>query len=125
MEELKKFEVGECYYTRAVGDHNIIYAYQVIKRTEKTIILQDDRSKIIGRRRISVYQGRETVSTEGKSSMSPMINADDILPGEGTLRERVEAIYRKDREENDAEQRRLMIRQRMKMMFDMLKGGKG
>ena len=124
MEEVKKFEVGQCYYTRAIGDHNLIYAYQVTKRTAKTVILQDDRGKDIGRRRITIIQGRETVSPEGNYSMSPMIDADDILPGEGTLRERVEAIYRKDRRENEAEQRRLMIRQRMKMMFDTLQSGK-
>ena len=124
MEEVKKFEVGQCYYTRAIGDHNLIYAYQVTKRTAKTVILQDDRGKDIGRRRITIIQGRETVSPEGNYSMSPVIDADDILPGEGTLRERVEAIYRKDRRENEAEQRRLMIRQRMKMMFNMLQCGK-
>lgn len=124
MEEVKKFEVGQCYYTRAIGDHNLIYAYKVTKRTAKTVILQDDRGKDIGRRRITIIQGRETVSPEGNYSMSPMIDADDILPGEGTLRERVEAIYRKDRRENEAEQRRLMIRQRMKMMFNMLQCGK-
>ncbi len=124
MEEVKKFEVGQCYYTRAICDHNLIYAYQVTKRTAKTVILQDDRGKDIRRRRITIIQGRETVSPEGSYSMSPVIDADDILPGEGTLRERVEAIYRKDRRENEAEQRRLMIRQRMKMMFNMLQCGK-
>ena len=124
MEEKKKFEVGQCYYTRAIGDHNLIYAYKVTKRTAKTVILQDDRGKDIGRRRITIIQGHETVSPEGSYSMSPMIDAGDILPGEGTLRERVEAIYRKDRAANEAEQRRLMIRQRMKRMFDMLQGGK-
>ena len=121
MEEVKKFEVGQCYYTRAIGDHNLIYAYKVTKRTAKTVILQDDTGKDIGRRKITIYRGCETVSPAGSHSMSPMIDADDILPGEGTLRERVEAIYKKDREKNDAEQHRLMMRQRMKMMFNALR----
>ncbi|MBO6304338.1 MAG: hypothetical protein J6M62_04540 [Selenomonadaceae bacterium] len=124
MEELKKFEVGQCYYTRANGDHNLIYAYQVTKRTAKTVILQDSRGKIIGRRKISVYQGCETVSPKGSYSMAPLICADNVLPGEGTLRDRIEAIYRKERGENEAERCRLMIRQRMKMMFDTLQSGK-
>ena len=121
MEEVKKFEVGQCYYTRANGDHNLIYAYKVTKRTEKTVIIQDDREKDIGRRKITIIQGCETISPKGNYSMAPIIGADKILPGEGTLRERVEAIYRKDREKDKAEQRRLMIRQRMKMMFDTLR----
>ena len=123
MEEIKRFEVGQCYYTRAVGDHNLIYAYQVTKRTAKTVILQDEYGKNIGRRKITIFGGRETVSPVGNSSMSPMVGADDVLPGEGTLRERVNAIQTKERNENETEQRRLAKRQKMKEIIAMLRSG--
>lgn len=117
-----KFKVGECYYTRSACDHECIYAYEVVKRTAKTVTLLDTfgREK---RRKVYLYEGVEQVSPEGDYSMAPVLCADRILQGEGTLQERVEAMHKADREIDERERMRLMIQQRMKMSYEAITAG--
>lgn len=74
---MKKFEVGKRYYTRSICDHNCIWRYEVIARTEKTVTLKDEYRQI-RKFRISVIPNPETESCKplGTYSMCPILTAD-------------------------------------------------
>lgn len=117
-----KFKTGECYYTRSACDHECIYAYEVVKRTAKTITLLDTFGKE-KRRKVYLYEGVEHVHPEGDYSMAPVLGADRPLQGEGTLRERVMAMHKADREIDERARVLLMIQQRMKMSYEAITAG--
>jgi|10_taG_2_1085330.scaffolds.fasta_scaffold01829_6 hypothetical protein len=74
---MKLFEVGKSYYCSSLGDHNCIWEYTVTKRTPKTITIKGlDGADGSGLKRISAYNGYETVSPLGSYSMSPILTAD-------------------------------------------------
>lgn len=94
-----KFEVGQCYFDRSICDHNCIFSYLVVKRTEKSVTLQNQDGKVI-RRKLRVDDKAEYCSPEGNYSMAPTLCADSILPGEGqNLEERTEILRRAARQE--------------------------
>ena len=73
---MKKFEVGQVYMMRSPGDHNCIWLYKVMKRTEKTITIFD--GKEIKNCRISKYDVKEeTVYPLGKYSLCPILRAEN------------------------------------------------
>jgi len=72
-EATKLFKVGETYSTRSIGDHECIFSYTVIKRTEKTITLKDsDSVKTV---KIHIYQDTENCYPEGRYSICPVLKA--------------------------------------------------
>lgn len=75
---MKKFEVGKRYYTRSIGDHNCIWSYEVIARTEKTVTLKDEYRQI-KKFRVSVTPNTETESCKplGTYSMCPILRAEN------------------------------------------------
>lgn len=117
-----KFKAGECYYTRSICDHECIFAYQVVKRTAKTVTLLDTSGKET-RRKVYLYDGVEQVSPEGDYSMAPVLGADRLLQGEGTLHERVGAVHKADREIGERARVRLMVLQRMKKSYEAIMSG--
>ncbi len=72
---INRFEVGRTYSTSSVCDHNCIYSYEVISRTEKTITIMDIFSKSISRRKVHIFRGAESVYPEGSFSMCPVLTA--------------------------------------------------
>lgn len=74
---MKKFEVGKTYSCRSICNHECIYSYTVIARTEKMITVQSGsevkRLRII--RGLSEIRNAESVYPEGKYSMCPIISA--------------------------------------------------
>ena len=108
MEEVKKFEVGKHYFTRSICDHNCIFAYTIINRTAKTVTIQDEFGKIKGRRKIYIYNGKETINPEGNYSMSPTVDAGDLLPGEGELKELVSALHKADMQKHEEARKQLL-----------------
>ena len=75
MSEIKKFEVGKVYSCRSFCDYDTIFSWKVIKRTEKTITLEDTLLKTVFRRKVHNYNGAEACSI-GHYSMAPVIFAD-------------------------------------------------
>lgn len=70
------FQVGETYECRSACDHETVYRWTVLKRTEKTVTLRDihGREK---RRGVKVTDdGAEMCFPAGKHSMCPVIMAD-------------------------------------------------
>ena len=91
-----RFEVRQCYYARSIDDHNCIFAYQVIKRNQKTIILWDRYKEI--RCKIFTDDGAEYCFPEGKRLMITL-HARAILPGEGqNLFERANILHCADKQ---------------------------
>lgn len=75
---MKKFEVGKIYSCRSIGDHNCIWRYKVLKRTAKTIVIQeDDEEPKVCRIKERTYCGQieEFVYPEGRYSMCPILSA--------------------------------------------------
>ena len=69
-QEIKKFEVGKIYQCRSICDYDCIWSFRVIKRTAKTVTLEDDHNKIITCR-IAPKESQtvETVFPFGRYSM--------------------------------------------------------
>lgn len=74
---MKRFEIGKTYSTRSICDHECVWSYTVISRTEKTITVTDGREtkrlRII--KDLSAYDNRETVRPLGSFSMCPLLRA--------------------------------------------------
>jgi hypothetical protein len=71
---MKQFAIGRTYSTRSICDHNTIFAFRILGRTEKTI-----STKINGRvvrRRLQVRDGVEHFKPYGTYSMCAIISAD-------------------------------------------------
>ena len=76
---LTKFIAGKWYSTRSIGDHNCIFKYKVLRRTEKTVWLERDvpvNKNYFITRKISEWEGVEQFWPEGKHSFAPIISAD-------------------------------------------------
>ena len=84
MEQVKKFKVGKKYSMRSACDHDCIWTYQVISRTESTVVLQQVRNgKPFGeqarmriKKNLTEICGAEVVMPLGTYSMAPMLKAE-------------------------------------------------
>ena len=79
---IKKFEVGKSYYMRSICDHDCVWTYVVVKRSESTITLRDEfgKDKVCRiSKKVSEYFGAECVHPLGVFSMCPSLVADRQL----------------------------------------------
>lgn len=70
---MSKFEVGQTYTTRCIGDADMVISMSVISRTAKTI--KGDAGMGIKTFRVAEWQGAEFVKPWGSYSMAPIIRA--------------------------------------------------
>ena len=73
-----KFEVGQKYTARSIGDHNCVWTFEIVRRTEKSVWVKGcdmNDSQAVERRKIEVYSNSEKFSPFGKYSMSPGVYA--------------------------------------------------
>ena len=75
----KKFIVGQTYATRSACNWDCVYSFTIVRRTEKSVWIDDIHGKKNVRRSIKNYSGHETFSPFGTYSMSPTISADRKL----------------------------------------------
>ena len=76
-ENAMKFNVGQTYETRAIGDHNCVYSFKVQKRTAKTVTITGSLIAGYGRRTIKIDDdGSEYVFPTGQHSFAPIIRAN-------------------------------------------------
>lgn len=74
-----KFQVGKTYSTRSACDHECIFSFTVVGRTEKTVTI-DPRSRGAVRRKVRIgSDGVERCDPHGRYSMSPVLAADDCM----------------------------------------------
>lgn len=72
-EEVKRFEVGATYQTRSICNHDCIFTIKVIKRTDKTVVVEEDGKQT--RCKIHNISGEETIFPHGRYSMCPVFHA--------------------------------------------------
>ena len=74
---MKKFEIGNTYTARSACDHNCVWTYKVISRTESTITVTDGKEtkKLRIVKALSAYDNREVVRPLGNYSMCPLLRA--------------------------------------------------
>lgn len=69
-----KFETGKTYWTRSICDHECIYRFEILKRTEKTVWIKY-HNKTKARRVYTGFDGNEAIDPHGRYSMSPTLSA--------------------------------------------------
>ncbi len=72
------FKVGRTYWARSICDHECIFRFEVVGRTEKTVSIKSKAvpAKGVTRRKIRLYDGVEHIDPLGRYSMSPVLRAD-------------------------------------------------
>ncbi|MCP4336550.1 MAG: hypothetical protein GY679_01730 [Mycoplasma sp.] len=71
-----RFEVGETYEGRFIGDYDNTFTYKIIKRTAKFVTIYCPMEKEEKRCKIYDRDGFEFIYPMGKYSMSPSLRAD-------------------------------------------------
>lgn len=76
--EMKRFEVGRRYSMRSACDHDCVWTYTVLARTEKSVMLSDGKhlTRCIINKRTSEALGAEAVRPMGSYSMAPILTAE-------------------------------------------------
>lgn len=78
--EKTEFKVGKTYATSSICDHNCIFSYTIIKRTEKTVTIRD---KFGSEKRCKIhrddYRPIEYIYPQGIYSMCPVLDAGDLV----------------------------------------------
>lgn len=74
---MTKFEIGKTYSMRSICDHNCVWTYTVINRTDSTITITDGKEikKCRINKQYSEFRNTETVFPLGKYSMCPVLSA--------------------------------------------------
>ena len=75
---IKRFEVGNIYEMRFIGDSDLKVAFICTKRTPKTVRLEAVKSKEILNRKIKNSEIEEYI-LEGSYSMAPSIRAGKVI----------------------------------------------
>lgn len=70
-----QFQIGRTYSTRSACDHNCIFAFTIVARTDKTVTFTHHGET--KKRGLRVYNGMESFKPFGSYSMAPVICADD------------------------------------------------
>ena len=81
---MKKFEVGKTYYTRSACNHDCVYSFKIMKRTEKSVTFTDAIGKQYRRKVCESHFGEreEIMYPYGHYSMAPCVGAtDDYIKG--------------------------------------------
>ena len=83
--EMKQFEVGKTYSMRSACDHDCVWSYIVISRTQKVVVLQQvrngepfgEQARFRISEAISKHRSAESVRPLGTYSMAPILSADN------------------------------------------------
>jgi len=71
---MKKFQVGSTYSARSICNYDIVWSFEILRRTEKSVWVKVDGRKV--RRAIEVCRDCESFYPFGKYSMAAVIMAD-------------------------------------------------
>ena len=77
VEIMKRFEIGKRYSVRSICDHDCVWSYEVVARTEATVTIKDVDDNSVKRCRVIVSKldGNEFIRPLGKYSMCPVLRA--------------------------------------------------
>jgi hypothetical protein len=72
---MTKFNTGSSYSLRLTGDSDSAISYNVIRRTEKTVTLQEIGETGLIRCKVYVHEGIERCKPDGAYSKSAILSA--------------------------------------------------
>ena len=74
---MKKFEIGKEYNMKSACNHDCVWTYKVIARTNATVTITDGIKNKVCRinKQISEYRNAESIYPLGQYSMSPILSA--------------------------------------------------
>ncbi len=72
-----QFKIGQTYYQRSICDHNCIFQFTILDRTNKTITTEVHGKRV--KRGLSLYNEIEQFAPFGRYSMAAIIGADRPL----------------------------------------------
>lgn len=84
MTDLKQFQIGKTYSTRSIGDHNAVFSFTIISRTQKSVTVREDGALTTVQRRVQSRDGVEQFMPYGNYSMAPTIRADREHAGQAS-----------------------------------------
>ncbi len=70
------FQVGRTYRCRSICDHDCIFSFTVMARTEKTVTITVHGKAT--RRKVRLCDGVESIDPHGSYSMAPVLRATDL-----------------------------------------------
>jgi len=70
------FQVGRTYSCRSICDHECIFTFTIVARTEKSVLITGGSLRAPTRRKVRIWDGAECIDPLGRYSMSPMLRAD-------------------------------------------------
>ncbi len=73
-----QFEAGKTYYTNSVCDNDCTFKTYIVSRTAKTVTIKMHGYDAV-KKRITVYNGSETIKPLGSYSMAPVISSEKEL----------------------------------------------
>lgn len=77
---MEKFIIGKSYSCRSIGDHDCVFEYTVLSRTDKTVTISGDCIERKPRRRkIYTDQNGEYILPLGDYSFAPVLRSDRVL----------------------------------------------
>ena len=76
---LQQFKAGETYECRSICDHNCVWSFVVVRRTAKTVWIQEDGKGEVKRKGIYVYNDIEKIRPFGSYSMAAVLSADKMV----------------------------------------------
>ena len=80
---MKQFKVGMSYQMRSACDHDCVWRFLVIERTEKTVTIKEEHeTKPVTcriKKSLSEFRGAESVMPFGSYSMAPILSADNSI----------------------------------------------
>lgn len=71
-----QFQVGQKLSTRSIGDHECIFRAEVLKRTAKTLTINDRIDGTFKRCKIHMNNGIEFIYPYGRYSLAPIFKAE-------------------------------------------------
>lgn len=76
--QVKKFEVGQSYSCRSVCDHDCVWTFKIVARTEKTISTECGQKFRINAK-LTAYENVEALYPLGNFSMCPILTANKVV----------------------------------------------
>lgn len=75
---IKQFEIGKTYFCRSLCDYDCVWTFEIVSRTEKTIITACGKTLRINPK-MTEYNKAETVYPLGRYSMAPTLTAEKVV----------------------------------------------
>lgn len=73
-----QFQVGKAYRCSSICDHNCVWTFVVVARTDKSVTFRDEDGKVF-RKKVGLWNGAETCRPLGRYSFAPVLTAEKLV----------------------------------------------